>query len=131
MLVATAFASLVEQRGGREEGGRAGGAESDMEMICHSGAEIISPRSGKSVRNQIQRFVSQMTQPPNYFISHQMWTKMHKKIGKAESSNIYENAQSSRSEIMKICNKKNTTKMIGFNWVLLFLADIAEAPVLK
>lgn len=82
MLVATAFASLVEQRGGREGGGRAGGAESDMEMICHSGAEIISHRSGKSVRNQIQRFVSQMTQPPNYFISHQMWTKMHKKLGK-------------------------------------------------
>ena len=102
MLVATAFASLVEQRGGREGGGRAGGAESDMEMICHSGAEIISPRSGKSVRNQIQRFVSQMTQPPNYFISHQISTKMHKKLG-----NIYENAQSSRSEIMKICNKKN------------------------
>ena len=70
MLVATAFASLVEQRGGREGG--TGGAESDMEMICHSGAEIISPRSGKSVRNQIQRFVSQMTQPPNYFISHHM-----------------------------------------------------------
>ena len=36
MLVAAALASLVEERGGT------GGAGSDMEMICHSGAEIIS-----------------------------------------------------------------------------------------
>ena len=98
MLVAAALASLVEQG---EEGG-AGGAGSDMEMICHSGAEIISPRSGKSVRNQIQRFVSQqMTQPPNYFISLSDADQDAQKIGKEETSNIYENAQSSRSEIMK------------------------------
>ena len=91
----------------RREGG-AGGAESDMEMICHSGAEIISPRSGKSVRNQIQRFVSQqMTPHPNYFISLSDADQDAQKIGKEETSNIYENAQSSRSEIMKICNKKN------------------------
>ena len=36
LLVAAALASLVEERGGT------GGAGSDMEMICHSGAEIIS-----------------------------------------------------------------------------------------